>query len=133
MQSKGAYPVNGNWSLLFARYNGAGDLDHASGNNVIVQSFTYTFHAGSADGVSANVIPNSNNKVNCVESSKGRYDQEIQHDVDFAFEFKSIRLYIARAKSTMDIPKQVKLTMKDFIVCNKQLSPSLDFTLPSST
>ncbi len=79
------------------------------------------------------LTPNSNYKVNCVESSKGRYDEEVQHGVDFAFGFKSIRLYICRAKSTMDIPKQVALTMKDFIVCNKQLSPSLDFTLPPST
>ena len=79
------------------------------------------------------LTPNSNYKTNCVESSKGRYDQDVQHGTDFAFGFKSIRLYIARAKSTMDIPKQVRLTMKDFIVCNKQLSPSLDFTLPPST
>jgi hypothetical protein len=46
--------------------------------------------------------PNSNNKINCVGSCKGRYDQEIQHGVDFGFGFKSIRRYIARAKSTME-------------------------------
>jgi hypothetical protein len=79
------------------------------------------------------LTPNSNYKVNCVESSKGRYDEEIQHSVDFAFGFKSIRLYICRAKSTIEIPKQVSLTMNDYIICNKQLSPSLDFTLPPST
>ncbi len=56
------------------------------------------------------LTPNSNYKVNCVESSKGRYDEEVQHGTDFAFGFKSIRLYICRAKSTIEIPKQVSKT-----------------------
>jgi hypothetical protein len=35
---------------LFGRYNGLGDLVHTSADNIVVQSFTYKFPAGSATG-----------------------------------------------------------------------------------
>ena len=39
----------------------------------------------------------------------------------------------AKDKSTEEIPREITLNMKDFIVSNKQYSNSLDFTVPPST
>jgi hypothetical protein len=59
MQGQGVYPVAGNWPWVFSRYNGTGDI----ADGTVVQSFTYTFPAGSADGVSPNVIDGTLIKV----------------------------------------------------------------------
>ena len=42
MQSNGAVPGGGNWTWIFSRANGAGDVAF-DGHATVVQSFTYKF------------------------------------------------------------------------------------------
>jgi hypothetical protein len=84
------------------------------------------------------LTPNSNWKTAAVESAIGTYDTDVQHGVDYALGIKSMRFYIARCKSSerQTISKEVKMTMTDYIVVNKQLTSNnatLDFTIPPST
>jgi hypothetical protein len=63
MATQGAYPIAGNWLWLFGRYNGVGNLVHTSADNVVVQSFTYTFPATSATGNNNAIIDGTLIKV----------------------------------------------------------------------
>lgn len=82
------------------------------------------------------LTPNSNWRTSAIESAVGDYNNDIAHGVDYAFGIKSLRFYIARTRITADIDREVTMTMKDFIVTNKQMSQqsgSFDFTVPPST
>ena len=79
------------------------------------------------------LTPNSNWRTSAIESAVGTYETDIVHGTDYAFGVKSLRFYIARCRTTEEIPREIGLTMQDFIVSNKQLSNSLDFTVPPST
>jgi hypothetical protein len=69
------------------------------------------------------LTPNSNWRTSA--SAVGDYNSDVQHGVDYAFGVKSLRFYIARTRITEDIPRQVTMTMKDFIVTNKQMMHGL--------
>jgi hypothetical protein len=71
------------------------------------------------------LTPNSNWRTSAIESAVGDYNSDVQHGVDYAFGVKSLRFYIARTRITEDIPRQVTMTMKDFIVTNKQMMHGL--------
>ena len=82
------------------------------------------------------LTPNSNWKTAAVESAVGSYDTDVQHGVDYALGIKSMRFYIARCRSSERQTKEVKMSMTDYIVVNKQLTSNnatLDFTIPPST
>ena len=79
---------------------------------------------------------NSKWKTAAVESALGNYENDIQHGVDYSLGIKSMRFYIARCRSTERQTKEVKMSMTDYIVVNKQLTANngtLDFTIPPST
>ena len=71
------------------------------------------------------LTPNSNWRTSAIESAVGDYNSDVQHGVDYAVGVKSLRFYIARTRITEDIPRQVTMTMKDFIVTNKQMMHGL--------
>ncbi len=82
------------------------------------------------------LTPNSNWKTAAVESAVGSYETDVQHRFDYVLGIKSMRFYIARCRSSERQTKEVKMTMTDYIVVNKQLtdrSGTLDFTIPPST
>ena len=82
------------------------------------------------------LTPNSNWRTSAIESSVGSYESELTHGVDYVFGVKSLKFYIARNRITESLPQKITLTMKDFIVSNKQMTQnncSLDFSVPPST
>ena len=82
------------------------------------------------------LTPNSNWRTSAIESAFGSYSQDPVHGTDYVFGIKSLKFYVARNRITESLPQKITLTMKDFIVSNKQMTGSncsLDFTVPPST
>jgi hypothetical protein len=82
------------------------------------------------------LTPNSNWRTSAIESAFGLYSQDPVHGTDYVFGIKSLKFYVARNRITESLPQKITLTMKDFIVSNKQMTGSncsLDFTVPPST
>ena len=82
------------------------------------------------------LTPNSNWRTSAIESAVGSYESDVVHGVDYVLGCKSLRFYIARNRITEQIPREIAITMKDFIVSNKQMTGnfcSLDFTVPPAT
>jgi hypothetical protein len=80
--------------------------------------------------------PNSNWKTAAVESVVSSYETDVQYGVNYCLGIKSMHFYIARCRSSKRKTKEVKMTMTDYIVVNKQLTSNnstLDFTVPPSS